>query len=609
MTEVDRTAGEYALQIYRQNQPVFAGRITGPLELGRQQQPDSTLYRMQSRRAGARIDLAPLNETRIGRRQLLIEPHPNGALELTNLSNTVAVDIARQSRLEPASVEVVQPPLSILLPGNVTVSIGGDLAADHVHSLNQDTLIPGSRSEELGPITRERTHWQATPESEQLVQALQTIMDVFQSSLSAEKFFSIAIRGAVELVKFDRAQVLLFQEGNWSSAQTSAAAGDGKQFSQTVLSRVAEAKRTFWESSADSAAEPVSLIEVEAVIAAPILSPQGTLIGALYCDRRQRSLAPGREITRLDARLIELLACGVASGLARIHQEETAQRLRHQFEQFFTPELAQELENHPDLLEGRDADVTILFCDIRGFSRISERIGARTTFEWMNDVMGILSECVTQRQGVIVDYIGDELMAMWGAPKPQDHAPLACQAALDMLRTLPEINQRWQEKVGEAIDLGVGLNSGPVRAGNSGSKQKFKYGPLGNTVNLASRVQGATKHLKSRVLVTGDTADQLDTTIFRRRIAEVQFVNIQQAVPVWELSPVAGDQLQPLYASYHQALAAYEQKQFHQAAQTLSTILSSWPDDGPALMLLQRTVSALVDGADPQHPVWTLQSK
>jgi class 3 adenylate cyclase len=97
-------------------------------------------------------------------------------------------------------------------------------------------------------------------------------------------------------------------------------------------------------------------------------------------------------------------------------------------------------------------------------------------------------------------------MAMWGAPKDQpDHAERAARAALAMLAAVPELNARWQAELGEPLDLGIGLNSGPAQVGNTGSRYKFKYGPLGNTVNLASRVQGLTKYVKCRLLVTAAT--------------------------------------------------------------------------------------------------------
>src|SRR5262249_18269633 len=146
-------------------------------------------------------------------------------------------------------------------------------------------------------------------------------------------------------------------------------------------------------------------------------------------------------ITEVDAAFVQLLARGVAAGLARLEQEQAALAARGQFEQVFTPELSRQLLRQPDLLKGCDSEVSILFCYLRGFSRISEPLGAVRTVEWVSDVMEALSECVLAHNGVLVDYIGDELMAMWGAPEEQpDHARLACRAGLAMLDQLPQLN-------------------------------------------------------------------------------------------------------------------------------------------------------------------------
>ena len=155
-----------------------------------------------------------------------------------------------------------------------------------------------------------------------------------------------------------------------------------------------------------------------AVVASPILNKEGEVIGAIYGDRlKPTSGMHVPTVTELEALLVELVSCAVAAGLARLDQEQAALRARVQFEQFFTPELARQLAAQPDLLEGRDCEVTVLFCDIRGFSRISERLGPTKTVQWIRDVMGVLSDCVLEHKGVLVDYIGDELMAMWGGRK------------------------------------------------------------------------------------------------------------------------------------------------------------------------------------------------
>src|SRR5207237_1750413 len=118
-------------------------------------------------------------------------------------------------------------------------------------------------------------------------------------------------------------------------------------------------RKTFWELP--KLASMGSMLGVQSVVAAPILDQKGDVLGVLYGDRRQM----GRPITRIEAMLVELLACGVASRLARLKEGQATLR----FEQFFTPQLAHHLANNPDLLNGRIAPVTILFGDVRGFSR------------------------------------------------------------------------------------------------------------------------------------------------------------------------------------------------------------------------------------------------
>src|SRR5207302_9327692 len=122
----------------------------------------------------------------------------------------------------------------------------------------------------------------------------------------------------------------------------------------------------------------------------------------------------------------------------------------------------------PELVqEGREEEVTLLFCDIRGFSRISDNLGPAKTVRWISAALEMLSECVLHHNGVVVDYQGDQVAAMWGAPeKQQDHAERACLAALEMLARLPELNQVWEPVIGAQTEVGIGINSGPARVGN-----------------------------------------------------------------------------------------------------------------------------------------------
>jgi adenylate cyclase len=198
---------------------------------------------------------------------------------------------------------------------------------------------------------------------------------------------------------------------------------------------------------------------------------------------------------------------------------------------------------------------------------------------------------------------------MWGAPVvTSGHETLACQAALEMVKKLNDLNERWANELGEPVSIGVGINSGMARVGNTGSTRKFKYGPLGNTVNLASRVQGATKHLKSRILITGNTEAKLEPEINRRRLSQVRVVNIEAPVDLYEIVPTADERWCELRDRYETALDAMERKEFFTATKYLGNLVADYPNDGPSQLLLARAVNALISRDDFNH-VWELEGK
>lgn len=299
---------------------------------------------------------------------------------------------------------------------------------------------------------------------------------------------------------------------------------------------------------------------------------------------------------------------------ARVNACLERQRLRErELAQYFTPELARHLLRHPEhLAEGKSVEVSVLFCDVVGFSRISERHGPDLTIRWLGDVLETLSACVMEQEGVLVDFTGDQIMALWGAPHAQpDQADRACHAALAMLNALPAVNERWRDVVGLPTQVSIGINTGEAFVGNIGTPQKFKYGALGNSVNLASRVQGACKYARSRVLATGDTIAKLSVPLHVRRLGQVRVTNIAAAVQIHELGPLEADaSWQRLQHGYEHALDLYETGEFHKASSVLGTLLDDYPDDGPSLLLMSRVVQELLrHDAAKFDPVWELPGK
>ncbi len=265
------------------------------------------------------------------------------------------------------------------------------------------------------------------------------------------------------------------------------------------------------------------------------------------------------------------------------------------------------LSNSMLLEQAIPADISVIVCDIRGFSRVSERIGPVQTIAWVSDVMNRLSQVILSNGGTIVDYVGDEIMAMWGAPiATTSHAEQACRCAMAIQAEVDCLVEKWRSKIHCEFSIGIGINSGLAVVGNTGSKLRFKYGPLGDTVNVASRIQGATKYLHSRILVSQNTASRIHTTLVGRRICSVRVQNINEPVSLYELRGDSAESSDKDHR-YEKALKAFEEQRYDEAIQLLAQILTVDTDDGPSKLLMARVIQSQLGGSF--DPVWTLPGK
>ncbi len=469
------------------------------------------------------------------------------------------------------------------------------------------TLLPISQATIDSSLSLVGTAAAATIESNRLLDLLQTMLNIFQDSPDNLSFFDRAAMAMIQFLQLDHVLVAFHESaigeltfnvkgdqsvGPWRFHvfhQKGGGASGEWMPSIKILSMIAQDKKTVYELPQDLTQ---SLVDVNCLVASPLLNFRNEVVGVVYADRGVDQQHP--TLTEAEAMFVELFAKGISQGIERLNRERKISEMRLKFNQFFTSELADELESNPDLLAPRSAEVSILFADIRGFSRISERIGAGPTISWINSVMNELSDCVFRHNGVVVDYVGDEILAMWGAPIDREgHRELAVRTALEMLSCIPQLNARWEPILGEPLSIGVGINSGTAQVGNIGSDRKFKYGPLGDVVNVASRVQSSTRQMGTTFLVTESTAEALPAEIPRRKIRTVRFVNVKRPIAVYEVPLNPGSDWIELQKVYEQGLAFFEQGRLREASQTLAGIINRHPDDTPAVQLLSDTVSGL----------------
>jgi len=568
----------------------------GPIEFGR-----------GPKREAERI---VINDKHVSRDHLRVEERPGGSVRLENISSTSEVDLENHERIAPGGMATAALPIRVVL-GRTMLDLSP--IASEPRAENDATIatqrLPGPKGRvpflaDVGDVFF----------ALRLARWFETLLEVQLAAAGTDRFYEGAARAVVDLIGLDRGTVLLKHGDDWIPvAAHTARSRPELPFSRTVVQNVLEQRRMLFECPTANAQEPASLQQLEAVVAAPFFDRGGEILGIVYGSRDARGGAQKHVIQPLEAQVVQLLAAIVGTGLMRLCREIEAVTLRTRFEQFCSRELAEELTRRPDLLKGADREVTILFVDLRNSSKFAESLETDLVYRVMGDIMDRLTECVFGTGGIIVDYYGDGLCAMWNAPTPQpDHADRACRAALAMVACLPELNDRWAGKVGTRLDLGVGINTGVSQVGNAGSYHRVKYGPRGHAVNLASRVEGATKKFGVRILVTDATRRQLQSPLDLRRIGKAYLAGVEQAVELFERPPNAAyEQWCGCRKTYEQALSLFEQGQFLKAAAALDALPmdGSVLRDGPARQLLKQIAAHAQAPAEKFDPGFRFDAK
>lgn len=613
------------VSVFEDDRELWSGDVLPPLEVGRQQDSDPSAMEVQNQGSSRRLVMAPVSARGIPRQAIRIESLTRAQMRIINVHTRLTFGIGDEgSPLPPGEQYLTDQCVRITLPERrvIQVSIIDDFLSMSESSAggansNFRTISFGPNEfdfESPAKLRKVLDGDQGELRGRAAVDLVRSALEVVRQAAGSDGFFDAACNAAADMIDLDRVMVLLHENGSWNpravrfaDGETNLDAGNLK-YSEGLIARVLQTGQTvIYDPNNYMFNAGSSLMLLERAVASPITDETGKAIGVLYGDRELGGVTGGIVIGELEAALLEVLAGAVSSGLARQREEQR----RASLTQFFSPRIAEQLENNQDLLSGQDAEVSVLFCDIRGFSGVAERVGPQRTIQWINDVLTELSLCVMRHDGVLVDYVGDELMAMWGAPGEQlDHAERACLAACEMLSQTEPLRKRWSEVTPDGFGFGIGINTGVARVGNTGSRIKFKYGPLGNVVNVASRVQGVTKQAGVRALITASTASAISGQRFDlRRIATVSVVGIKEPIALHQLAYQEAPTWRVMRDKYESALALYESRDYGGAARQLATLVHEFPEDQPNLILLGRVVEALTDKTKPADPVWHLRSK
>ena len=240
------------------------------------------------------------------------------------------------------------------------------------------------------------------------------------------------------------------------------------------------------------------------------------------------------------------------------------------FGQYIPPELVEEMSNDPShySLEAEVRELTVLFSDIRSFTSISEAMDAQDLSDLLNEYLTPMTNIIQKHRGTIDKYIGDAVMAFWGAPVPHDdHAKRALDASMEMLVTLKEMNKEFVAKGWPELKIGIGLNTGKMRVGDMGSDFRKAYTVMGDAVNLGSRLEGMTKQYGVELMVSEYTKASVPEYAFRE-LDRIQVKGKDEPVTIYEplcLKEKVTKDIRDEMKLYKQALTYYRSQNWDTA--------------------------------------------
>jgi adenylate cyclase len=346
-------------------------------------------------------------------------------------------------------------------------------------------------------------------------------------------------------------------------------------------------------------AAALSAVLARSAIAAPLTRVVGEIrhVENFALDQVRRHPSRLAEIASLSSAIADM-----ATGLSAFRKFIPADLVRSL--------LRQGVEAKPG---GSIHDLTVMFTDVAGFTGLSERMGDRVV-PLLSQYLDVVSEVIVAHEGTIDKFIGDAVMAFWGAPTAQaDHALLCCRAALACRQSIEAAGV--SDDHGHPLQIRIGINSGRMLVGNIGSELRLNYTVIGDAVNVASRLEGANKHYETQILIGAETKRLIGDVMITREIDRIAVYGKTEGLAVYELigslEEATGADPRPAWiAQYEDGLSKYRKRDFPNAARCFEAVLCDRPHDRPAALMLDRCRHLERSGADETwQPVLALQSK
>lgn len=300
------------------------------------------------------------------------------------------------------------------------------------------------------------------------------------------------------------------------------------------------------------------------------------------------------------------LTYGLVVSYRFFFEEREKKKMRATLCQYVAPGIVDLLLKNPDLLRlgGEEKELTAMFTDIRGFTAISEGLSPGALVDLLNEYLSEMTAVIFRNWGTLDKYIGDAIMAFWGAPFPQpDHAERACRAALEMLQVLKRLQERWVAEGRSEINIGVGLNTGPMVVGNMGSDSRFNFTIMGDNVNLASRLEGINKEFGTRLIISEYTYRAAAKNLVVRELDLIRVKGKMRPVRIYELLALNNEKEKfiDLVERFQQGLECYRGGQWDTATEIFEKLVRDYPADKPSRVFLDRCQHLM---GQPPEGVW-----
>lgn len=276
-----------------------------------------------------------------------------------------------------------------------------------------------------------------------------------------------------------------------------------------------------------------------------------------------------------------------------VTEEKEKKKIRGAFQYYLTASVINEMLKDPSKLKlgGDKKDLSVLFSDIRGFTTVSEGLTPEELVRLLNEYLTAMTDIVFQYDGLLDKYMGDAIMAVYGAPLDQpDHALRACLTALDMMEELGRLQKKWAAEGRPVLNIGVGVNSGDMVVGNMGSQMRFDYTVMGDSVNLGSRLEGINKEYGTNIVISEFTHAVVKDALVCRELDAVRVKGKKLPVKIYELlaRKRGGGDVPVFVGFFEEALEKYRRGAWDEAIAGFQTVLQERPGDPPAELYLER---------------------